>query len=191
MTVPMFAMTNHSAPTIVNVVVGSFVVEDIDFGGWAWYCEALNTHGCGTLDLGPITYSSYNLASNRIDLYALVRACEYHSEGLRNLETEDPTVTIYTDSDYVLNPIVNGWVTKWQANDWKGSSGLVVDNADLWQRLVAVGPIVRISRSNGFKNLANPVTKAKEIAFHAHAFELNLNDLAVEQEFKERHNGEI
>jgi ribonuclease HI len=50
--------------------------------------------------------------------------------------TEKSHVTIFSDSQYVVNPIAKGWIYKWRENRWKGSDGLPVKNLDLWQILL-------------------------------------------------------
>jgi ribonuclease HI len=45
------------------------------------------------------------------------------------------TVTLYTDSRYLVDGIEKGWVRKWQANMWKRKND-PVPNADLWQQLL-------------------------------------------------------
>ncbi len=44
-------------------------------------------------------------------------------------------VTVNTDSQYVSNAFNKGWITKWQKNNWKLSTGEPVKNIDLWKRL--------------------------------------------------------
>lgn len=45
-------------------------------------------------------------------------------------------VTLYSDSQYVVNAIENGWLRMWQANGWRKSGKGQVENADLWHQLV-------------------------------------------------------
>lgn len=44
------------------------------------------------------------------------------------------SVTLYTDSKYVLDGITK-WIIGWKRNGWKTSSKQPVKNADLWQAL--------------------------------------------------------
>lgn len=44
-------------------------------------------------------------------------------------------VDVYTTSEYIVEPFRNGWINKWEKNDWKNAKGKEVRNADLWQEL--------------------------------------------------------
>ncbi|GBF85950.1 ribonuclease H [Aphanothece sacrum FPU3] len=55
--------------------------------------------------------------------------------GLESL-TMKCSVTLYTDSRYVVDSITQGWAKKWQANGWKRNEKEVAKNSDLWQRLL-------------------------------------------------------
>ncbi|MEG1609392.1 MAG: RNase H family protein, partial [Clostridia bacterium] len=45
-------------------------------------------------------------------------------------------VEIYSDSAYVCNAFLLGWIDSWQKNDWKTSSKEKVKNDDLWKLLL-------------------------------------------------------
>ncbi len=45
------------------------------------------------------------------------------------------SVTIVTDSKYVMHAFTKGWLARWTRNGWKTSDGRKVRNVDLWQRL--------------------------------------------------------
>jgi ribonuclease HI len=66
--------------------------------------------------------------NNRMEMMAVI-------EGLKAL-TRPCTVTIFTDSKYVLDGITK-WIFGWQRNGWKTADRKPVKNADLWQALVA------------------------------------------------------
>ena len=55
-----------------------------------------------------------------------MRGCEKHDFEL------------YSDSAYVVNTINNGWLTKWQLNNWKTTKGDDVKNKDLWKELALI-----------------------------------------------------
>lgn len=44
-------------------------------------------------------------------------------------------VNLFTDSDYIINPLSQGWLAKWETNGWRNSSGKLVRNAGQWQQL--------------------------------------------------------
>ncbi len=46
-------------------------------------------------------------------------------------------VTLYSDSQYLVNAIEKGWLDNWQAKNWK-RSGKDIPNVDLWKQLVAL-----------------------------------------------------
>lgn len=56
-------------------------------------------------------------------------------QGLRALE-RPCAVTLNTDSKYVQNPFVKGWLTRWRANGWVTGEKKPVANQDLWLELV-------------------------------------------------------
>ena len=65
--------------------------------------------------------------NNRMELMAVIKGLEAIKEGCK--------VDIYSDSAYVVNAFLQGWVEKWLMNGWKSSKGKVL-NVDLWQRLL-------------------------------------------------------
>jgi ribonuclease HI len=44
-------------------------------------------------------------------------------------------VTVYSDSEYVVNGIMKGWARGWRAKGWR-RTGKTVPNWDLWDRLL-------------------------------------------------------
>ena len=65
--------------------------------------------------------------NNRMELTAVIK-------GLEALK-EPCIVDIYSDSAYVVNAFLQGWITNWQNNGWRSSKGQVL-NIDLWKRLL-------------------------------------------------------
>lgn len=65
--------------------------------------------------------------NNRMELMAVIAGLSALKEPCR--------VRVYSDSQYVVKAIQEGWVKKWQINGWKRGNG-TIPNADLWQRLV-------------------------------------------------------
>ena len=45
-------------------------------------------------------------------------------------------VTIYSDSQYVVDAITKGWAKRWQRNDWKRNKKDKALNPDLWEKLL-------------------------------------------------------
>ncbi|HWO01380.1 MAG TPA: ribonuclease HI [Blastocatellia bacterium] len=66
--------------------------------------------------------------NNRMELLAVI-------VGLRALK-ERCSVTVYSDSQYVVNTIEKGWAARWRANGWKRNKKEKAINADLWEELL-------------------------------------------------------
>jgi len=56
-------------------------------------------------------------------------------DGLRRLK-EPCIVNIYSDSAYVVNAVVQDWLTKWQRNGWRNASKEPVKNREIWEMLI-------------------------------------------------------
>lgn len=65
--------------------------------------------------------------NNRMELTAVIKALEALKERC--------SVTLFSDSEYVLNSISKGWARSWRAKGWR-RSGKIVPNWDLWGRLL-------------------------------------------------------
>jgi ribonuclease HI len=66
--------------------------------------------------------------NNRMEMMAVI-------VGLRALK-ERCSVTVYSDSEYVVNSISKGWAERWRANGWKRNKKDKAINADLWEQLL-------------------------------------------------------
>lgn len=66
--------------------------------------------------------------NNRMELLATI-------VGLEALK-EPCEVDLYSDSQYVVHAIEQGWLRRWQATGWQTRERKPVLNVDLWQRLV-------------------------------------------------------
>ena len=66
--------------------------------------------------------------NNRMELLACI-------EGLRSL-TRPCTVSLTSDSTYVVNAIEKGWAKRWRSNHWKLSPSKTAKNSDLWKELL-------------------------------------------------------
>ena len=65
--------------------------------------------------------------NNRMELMAAI-------EGLKALKPPCK-VTLYSDSQYLVNAINKGWLTNWIKRNWIKSDKAEVKNIDLWQQL--------------------------------------------------------
>jgi len=66
--------------------------------------------------------------NNRMEIMAAI-------VGLGALK-EKCEVTVYSDSEYLVNAISRGWVERWRANGWKRNRREKALNADLWEKLL-------------------------------------------------------
>lgn len=42
-------------------------------------------------------------------------------------------VNVYTNSEYIIEPYKQGWISKWEKNEWRNAKGNQVRNAAQWQ----------------------------------------------------------
>jgi len=68
--------------------------------------------------------------NNRMELTAVI-------EGLSALK-ERCEVTVYSDSQYVVNGITKGWAAGWRAKGWIKSDKKPALNSDLWEKLLSL-----------------------------------------------------
>ena len=66
--------------------------------------------------------------NNRMEILAAIKGLESLKEKCR--------VTLYTDSQYLVNAIEKNWAQKWRANGWMRNKKEPALNADLWARLL-------------------------------------------------------
>ena len=62
--------------------------------------------------------------NNRMELMAVI-------EGIKALKKNGLAITLYSDSQYVVKAIKEGWLKKWMATNFKGGK----KNPDLWKEL--------------------------------------------------------
>ena len=73
--------------------------------------------------------AGYRLTTNnRMEMMAAIAALEALSNP--------SVVTLYSDSQYLINAMEKGWAKKWQANGWKRNAKEMAKNPDLWERLL-------------------------------------------------------
>ena len=68
--------------------------------------------------------------NNRMELTAAI-------EGLSALK-ERCTVTLFSDSRYLIDGIEKGWARSWKRNGWRKADKKPALNADLWDRLLTL-----------------------------------------------------
>ncbi len=66
--------------------------------------------------------------NNRMEMMAAIVAIGALKENCR--------VTVYSDSQYLVKAISQGWAKRWQAHGWKRNKRDMAVNPDLWERLL-------------------------------------------------------
>lgn len=74
-----------------------------------------------------ISGAKNNTTNNVMELTAAL-------EGLKMLKFPCE-VELYSDSAYVVNGFLQGWIYNWQRNNWKTSNKEPVKNKEIWQEL--------------------------------------------------------
>lgn len=88
-------------------------------GGWGVVLK------CG--ELRKEMSGGYALTTNnRMELMAVIK-------GLEAIKWDNATVEVWSDSQYVVRALTDGWLEKWEAKDWKK-----VKNPDLWQEFLGL-----------------------------------------------------
>ena len=99
-------------------------------GGWA----AVLLYGEHKLEISGFEATTTN---NRMELTAAI-------EALRRLNTPCE-VDIWSDSSYLVNAFNQNWLVNWVKHDWVRSNKEPVENRDLWESLLSLIEIHRIS----------------------------------------------
>ena len=89
-------------------------------GGWG----ALLMTGNKQKEISGYDPSTTN---NKMELTAVIVALETLKQPCN--------VELYSDSAYVVNALLQGWLENWKSNGWKGADKKPVKNIELWQRL--------------------------------------------------------
>ncbi len=74
--------------------------------------------------------------NNRMELTAPIEALK--------LLKKPCIVKIYSDSAYLVNAFLQGWIYNWQKNGWKTSDKKDVKNRDLWEEIYKFTKIHKI-----------------------------------------------
>ncbi len=115
--------------------------------------------------------------NNRMELMAIIH-------GLEQIKVE-AYVDIYSDSKYIIDAINNGWVAKWQENNWYRNKKAKAVNIDLWEKLLKLMNTHEVSFNwikghNGHKENE----RCDELA----AIALNGNSLSEDEEYLKQIN---
>ena len=99
-------------------------------GGWAAILQ-MNAHEKELSGYAPET------TNNRMELTAVI-------EGLSALN-RPCTVTVTTDSRYVVDAMEKGWAVGWRARGWRKADKKPALNTDLWGRLLTLCQTHRVN----------------------------------------------
>lgn len=112
-------------------------------GGYA--CLLLYTDADGAIHEKVLTKGYKNTTNNRMELLAVVSGLEALKRPCK--------VTVYSDSQYIVNALTKGWLDKWRENGWYKDARRKqkAKNQDLWQRylLASEGHIITYSWVKG------------------------------------------
>ena len=113
---------------ILNIYTDGSCKSSDNSGGWAIYCPELNITICG---------NEKNTTNNIMELTAVI-------EGLKLLKYPCE-VDLYSDSAYVVNAFLQGWIYNWVKNNWKTSGKEPVKNKEIWQELYNLTKIHKVN----------------------------------------------
>ena len=84
----------------------------------------------GVLHEKEISKGFEKTTNNRMELRGVIA-------GFREL-VRPCEVDVYTDSQYVVNAFEKGWISGWQAKNWRIGTKNEVKNIDLWMELLDI-----------------------------------------------------
>jgi ribonuclease HI len=112
--------------------------------------------------------------NNRMELMAVIA-------GLKAITKKDIPVKIYSDSQYVVNAIVKGWLNNWIKTNFKGGK----KNADLWKEFHDISKQFRIEMVWVKGHADNPYNnKCDELATNAADAKHHAVDVGYEDSIK-------
>ncbi|MEA4988585.1 MAG: ribonuclease H [Anaerovorax sp.] len=120
--------------------------NESNIGGWG-----------AILEYGEHTKELYggepNTTNNRMEMMALLNA-------LSALKKEGQTISVFSDSSYLMNCFREKWYINWKKNNWKTSKKTDVENRDLWEALLALVEKhnIKFYRVKGHVNLESKST---------------------------------
>lgn len=97
-------------------------------GGAGGYAGVILANG---KEITRITGGEKDTTNNRMELMAAIKSLQ----ALEKWKVQE--VTLYSDSQYLVNPFSKGWLENWVNNNWKNTSG-DVKNKELWQELLSL-----------------------------------------------------
>ncbi|HYG33714.1 MAG TPA: ribonuclease HI [Clostridia bacterium] len=74
--------------------------------------------------------------NNRMEIYAAIKGLELLKKPCK--------VTLYSDSQYLVNAMMKGWARAWKRKNWWRTNQERALNADLWKRLLELCEIHKV-----------------------------------------------
>ena len=112
-----------------------------------------------------ISGAAAETTNNRMEMTAVI-------EGLSCLK-EPCMVDVYSDSAYTVNAFINGWISSWVKNGFKKADNKPVLNEDLWQKLIELTKIHKVTfykvkghADNEYNNLCDKLATDAIKNFH-------------------------
>lgn len=97
--------------------------------------------------------------NNRMELTAPIEALKLVKRPCK--------IKLYSDSAYLVNAFMNGWIYNWQKNGWKTADKKDVKNRDLWEKIYSYTQIhsiewikVKGHSDNKYNNLCDRLAVA-------------------------------
>lgn len=75
--------------------------------------------------------------NNRMEIYAAIKSLEVLKQACK--------VTLYSDSQYLVSAMTEGWVEKWKSRNWWRTNKERAVNVDLWEKLSALCEIHEVN----------------------------------------------
>lgn len=93
--------------------------------------------------------------NNKCEMIAVIKALE----ELESKEFFGPiSVTVYSDSAYLVNGFLEDWITGWMKNGWLNAYNKPVKNKELWEKLIYLQKKYRVI-FNQIKRMSNDLAK--------------------------------
>ena len=96
-------------------------------GGWAYVEVSECDSGIKTK---VVSGNKPNTTNNEMELTAVYKAL------VKSLKAGYESVTIYTDSAYIVNAVTKGWLCKWRINGWQTVEGKPIKNKHIWEKML-------------------------------------------------------
>lgn len=105
--------------------------KENNIGGWAYIVLDSNND-----ILFKNRGTQLNTTNQKMELTAVIKACEYIYNNLYKEDNLFTNFTIYSDSAYLINCYEQNWFAKWENNNWTNSKKEKVKNKELWEKLI-------------------------------------------------------